>query len=155
MKSEIMRNDKEKFHHSVSVLVKAYLDDTLQNMNCYACAVGNLVANACGYVFDVSNSHTFKRLVIWVGIPYPAINGWYDVIGHKRLTKPGLDQINSTGYSIEELSAIEEAFEETCDLDENPESIFNGLMAVVDVLADIHHMDLNEVSEAKSLFVRA
>jgi hypothetical protein len=33
--------------------------------------------------------------------------------------------------------------------------MFNGLMAVVDVLADIHSVDLEKKEAAKALFVKA
>lgn len=36
------------FNHSVNVLVKAYLNNTLAHSTCYACAVGNLVADGIG-----------------------------------------------------------------------------------------------------------
>lgn len=43
-----MKN-KELFDKTIGILVNAYLNDTLENANCHACAVGNLVATNCGY----------------------------------------------------------------------------------------------------------
>lgn len=43
----------ELYQKTVDILVKAYFDDTLQHGNCYACAVGNIIAGNCG---DDSNN---------------------------------------------------------------------------------------------------
>lgn len=69
-------------------------------------------------------------------------------------------QVDRTGYSVNELAKIEYAFEtapRNCDYEDhlNDEWMFNGLMAVVDVLADIHGIDLAEKESAKALFVKA
>jgi hypothetical protein len=41
------------FNHTVNVLVKAYLNDTLRHNNCYACAVGNMIASANGFKYSM------------------------------------------------------------------------------------------------------
>jgi hypothetical protein len=56
-----------------------------------------------------------------------------------------------------ELAEIEKAFEKvyyTSPNETSEELMFNGLMAVVDVLASIHNINLTEVSQAKALFVK-
>lgn len=146
---------KATFENSVNVLVKAYLNGTLLHCDCQACAVGNLVADSRGYnILDTEHGYaTWKNsknkyvLSIW----QDAVWGLGD---HNSDTK-------RTGYSVRQLSEIENAFEH-CErptgrpvYDNDDEWMFNGLMAVVDVLADIHGIDLTTKEEAKKLFVKA
>ena len=42
---------KATFENSVSVLVRAYMNDTLIHGNCFACAVGNLIVDANKYTY--------------------------------------------------------------------------------------------------------
>jgi len=147
------------FSHTVNVLVKAFMDGTLQISNCAACAVGNMIADSCGYKFK----HQGKRLqwlngdVLWhevfasaYGVPRPV--KMYNYVGDTKI------QIDSTGYALSELQRIEQAFEEsTAHIKKDDNDIdaqFIGLMAVVDVLADIHGIDLKAKEEAKLLFVK-
>ena len=58
--------------------------------------------------------------------------------------------IAESGYSVDELARIEFAFE-SVPLGED--RMFKGLMAVVDVLSDIHGVDLSVKEESKMLFV--
>jgi hypothetical protein len=62
--------------------------------------------------------------------------------------------IDSTGYTVYELARIEEAFEDVDSNCTNDEWMFNGLMAVIEVLAEIHGIDLKQKEEAKALFVK-
>jgi hypothetical protein len=101
------------FDNTVSILLKAYLNDELEHDNCAACAVGK----------------------------------WINLLARIRRTK--------TGYSVHEIHQIEYAFENApYQGDDTEEWMFNGLMAVVDVLAEIHGIDLTAKEEAKKLFVR-
>lgn len=63
--------------------------------------------------------------------------------------------IDQTGYSEVELAKIEFAFESADEGSTEDENMFNGLMAVVDVLAEIHGVDLTSKEQAKKLFVKA
>ena len=146
-----MENKKATFEHSVDVLVKAYLNDTLEHMECHACAVGNLVADALNVKIMKD-----KYGCIWeVGkMPY-----WYDVIGlgsvnhgHRNILK-AQREADATGYSLEELAKIEHAFENASDPNGSRDGfdelwMFNGLLAVVDVLAEIHNVDLSVKEQA-------
>lgn len=150
------------FNHTVNVLVQAFLSDTLEQCNCYACAVGNLVAAANGYKL-VSKEFTYGGLVK-VRVAPEHMRGdfsaelrgghWYKIISiyHKsrnlEINRSGQREIDSTGYSEEELTDIEQAFEQSS-------GEFEGLMAVVDVLADIHGVDLTVREESKALFKHA
>lgn len=168
-----MRNEVEKFNHSVSVLVTAFFNDTLMHGNCYACAVGNMVANGLGCRV-VKRPDSFKNLVWDNNQPYPGSswndsiqNGWgalftTDRHDDKRKTQKidkrflgdrnVMRQIASTGYTWQELARIEFAFESVDK--RRKDKMFNGLMAVVDVLAEIHNIDLSTKENAKSLFVK-
>lgn len=142
------------FNHSVSVLVTAYLNGTLQNMNCYACAVGNLVADACGYKFvNITPEGNERITVAWLNERYP-VDGWYGIVVRGRRSTSATYQVKATGYSVEELGKIEEVFENKCHINGDDESTFKSLMAVVDVLAEIHGVNLEAKENAKSLFVK-
>lgn len=132
------------FNHTVNVLVQAYLNNTLLHLDCEACAVGNII-RASGYRFKDAEHST----------------NWLSLI-HKECRMGTLpinnqldaeEQVRVTGYSVAELHLIEKAFESSCFAIED--SMFNGLMAVVDVLADIHGVDLTVKENAKALFVKA
>lgn len=136
---------KATFEKTVDILVKAYLNDTLRHNRCNACAVGNLIT-ASGYTFGadpLDHNGEFHWLAFIHknrGIPgYEYVN-----------TNSATQQIESTGYTWEELYAIESVFEAAI----GPDRMFNGLMAVVDVLANIHGIDLEKKEAAKALFVK-
>lgn len=164
----------EKFNHSVNVLLKAYLNDTLVHENCYACAVGNLVADGMGTEVIVSKGCGSRRNLVWSNKEiYPGLeysveaSGWGALfstsINHgtnrkrqevnaKYLSSPRVkNHIESTGYTWEQLAIIEKAFEFVDK--RKKDKMFNGLMAVVDALANIHNIDLTVKEQAKALFV--
>ena len=62
------------------------------------------------------------------------------------------DQIAATGYHWKELARIEFAFESAEWGVDSDSWMFNGLMAVVDVLADIHGIDMETIRQSKELF---
>ncbi len=141
---------KATFENSVNVLVKAYLDDTLQHNNCHACAVGNLVAAACGYRYEGQS----RKLYMGYHQPH-----WYTALIYGiRNDKEIKSQVESTGYLLDDLRKIEGAFEGADRPENGPtkeDIMFAGLMAVVEVLADIHGIDLTTKEKAKELFVKA
>lgn len=142
---------KASFENSVDVLVKAYLNDTLEPMSCCACAVGNLVAAANGFTFKGRHRGCSGNL-IWDGYQTKQWPTWQQAVrpycysDHQE--NEGKKQIETTGYTIDQLSRIEDVF---MFYDDN----FNGLMAVVDVLAEIHNVDLSVKEAAKLQFVKA
>lgn len=161
------------FHHTVNVLVQAYLNGTLEHGICTACAVGNIIADSI-LAKPVRGRMNWKRngneiIPVWGEVFQSSAPGCQRVSAdaYKGWAKK---QIDTTGYTWQELARIEYAFElYNCgiDLDYDPEyydeeelelidkAMFNGLMAVVDVLADIHNIDLSIREEAKLLFVKA
>jgi hypothetical protein len=145
------------FNQTVNVLVQAYLNDTLEHINGCACAVGNLVAAANGYTFKTAPAEYLDTSIVWAESNYPSNgNGWLDA----RLGKPSgkaLEQINSTGYTAEEIFRIEKAFESPYQTRNHymlnkDEVMFQGLMNVVDVLSEIHETTLEQKEQAKLLF---
>jgi hypothetical protein len=156
----------ELFHKTISILVKAYQNETLIHGDCTACAVGNMVADNMGirdtYTKDylLRDKHPFRMgdgYVNWSMAfcsdgPYSQTiiteEDYQLLIENHPIIR---QQIESTGYSYLELAAIEKAFEaNTCSIDPQ----FDGLMSVVDALMEIHEASKEEVEEAKILFVK-
>lgn len=140
------------FENTVSILVKAYLNDTLRHENCAACAVGNLIAHSLGAEVGI---------VTWVLGEEEIEPAWQNVfctnpmfpqrISPERYLAEAKYQIDATGYSWQDLAKIEASFE---SITKREDRMFLGLMAVVDILAEIHQVDLSTAQAAKELFVR-
>lgn len=143
-----MRN----FDHTVNVLVKAYLNDELEHGNCEACAVGNIV-HAAGFPRYDNCKMPYDSCGMWKSVFYTDDGKQEFWEPSSRLYSHGIDKINATGYTVDELARVEFAFETA--LGSNPDEwMFNGLMDVVDVLAEIHGIDLEVKESAKLLFVK-
>lgn len=152
---KLMRNELEKFNDTVSILVKAYLNDELKHEDCSACVVGNLCDGNTLWKFLFMTCEGEQK-------PYldTCINEMrFIVLTHHNMSEESLIQMAikvcaSTGYTVDELKRIEYTFE-TCNRGNSVEEyMFNGLMAVVDVLAEIHGIDLTAKEHAKTLFVK-
>lgn len=156
-------NHLATFDNTVGILVKAYLEGTLLKGHCYACAVGNICAAALGkQVVGVVRSENSDAIdANWSG------SGHYAMWRYVFMTRFGKQdcnedayeslakqEIDATGYTWQQLARIEYAFE-TAGKGFNEAAEFAGLMAVVDVLADIHGVDLTTTTAAKALFVKA
>lgn len=153
------------YHQTVAILYNAYINNTLENGNLYAGAVGNLVAVALGYEYKRGTAPGFETdnenliYLVWVKngvvMPYPnyvydrdIVNGWHApiiVIGENRfiekeyLKGPALEQINATGYNIKELSQIDKAFQ-SHNFGPVEDSIYYGLIKVLEALHKIHYV---------------
>lgn len=134
------------FNHTVNVLVKAYLNDTLVKGNYCQCAVGNLIQEAHKITLLNPSKDEIDE------DDKSVLNGavWYSAIQCKatEFKEAAYAQIKPIGYTFEEVFEIERAFEK------GAQTIFESLMAVVDVLAEIHNIDLTAKEEAKKLFVK-
>lgn len=164
------------FENSVNVLIMSYLTDTLVHGNCCACAVGNLIANACGLKV-IKDSRTVRGHSLHWNVEdeayYPGIfdnegkGGWgavfctdWDDNHNKRCQRKDLAnyigeakrQIDESGYSVDELARVEKAFEMASKGNDTDDWMFNGLLAVVDVLAEIHGVDLTAKENAIGQF---
>jgi len=150
------------FNHSVNVLVKAYLNDTLVNGHPCGCAVGNLIADSYGLKVEAwFDEYDELYLAKWDNSENDGF-AWFTLIHPLRLGREsndelGREQISKTGYSECEVYRIEKAFEQFDGYYElsKDDIMFKGLMAVVDVLAEIHNIDLTTKDNAKALFVKS
>lgn len=158
---------REKFFETVGILVEAYLNGTLLHGDCAACAVGNIIAAKlkCKIVPGINSfgdninwwqrgEHEIKPLwpLVFVTDSHSnQIRSPKSYMGHTKL------QIDATGYSWQQLALIESAFERaahtSCEGEE--QAMFDGLMAVTNVLAEIHGINLEERESAKLLFNKA
>lgn len=137
-------NRPELYKKTVDILLDAYNNGDLVHGLCSHCAVGNIVR--------ANNPHIRKPEMI---IDLFGMEGlWYrlkDFPGYVKgdgsaLLDAAIDQIDSTGYSVEEIFQIEEAFEG--DKPEEPQVLrrvtankeeqFKGLTRVLKVLEEIH-----------------
>lgn len=145
-----MKNES-LYNKTVDILVQAYFNDTLVHGHCAACAVGNLIAANCGYQIDIGDEDN----IIWINNRRKVVEpDWTKVfctnrkssflgllhryeqtINFDKIDGCSLYQINSTGYAPSQLARIEFAFE---SVSKNKDYTFNGLMAVIDVLDEIH-----------------
>lgn len=156
-------NNPDLYNRTVDILVGAYFDDTLERGVCQACAVGNIVAR--------NNNYTITKVqdqLIWLNskgrMVYPK---WVKVFRTSRRYIPifhiqisvrqevdidnyseeaVVKEILSTGYNVSELAQIEYAFEKGAS--KRGDQMFNGLMAVIEVLDKIHGNEDAAISQA-------
>lgn len=136
----------ELYKRTTDILYQAYFKGTLEHSNCYACAVGNMVAASCDITFE-------QKVVggqfewVWKGHAYPGHVGWGRVfitscfgqmVDENNYIDEPKRQIDSTGYRLHELAKIEYAFEAAPRGQNDEDWMFNGLAAVLDVLKEIH-----------------
>ena len=131
-------NNRKQFDKTIGILVKAYFNETLEHGEPCACAVGNLIL-----------ANGIKPSWVW----YNAVRRYSNPCEESNL------QIESTGYSIEEIRSIEYAFEfrqlgieGSIEMGRKDKDGYLGLMRVVDVLIEIHEGTEQEAKEAKALF---
>lgn len=138
---------KELYEKTVDILLDAYNKGTLLHFNCYACAVGNIIAANMGKEFVKDNSEEimdFHKLY-WEGYSSydnicsrnGSVSPWFAHMKHTNESQEGLDQLLSTGYTIEELTSIENTFEKNSHYDKGSNTI-GGLKAVLILLQEIH-----------------
>lgn len=151
---------QELYNRTVQILVDAYFKDELIHGKCHACAVGNIINNYKPFtkleIHEV-NGHGSNRAG-WskVFCTYNAHSmSQSQIIRMSEYNGKAKKQIDSTGYSVEELAKIEFWFE-TADKGETKEDyMFNGLMAVIDVLDEIHeNKDTLATVRTKNKFVK-
>lgn len=151
-----MKNE-ELYHKTVKVLKEAFNNGNLVHGNMCSCAIGTMVKNSCPDLPKVGHNI--------FGATY--MPSWYinllqrrkdnDTLRNKSKDSKQLHslvkkfgekvrneserQLTATGYTIEELDMIENAFETTRDPD-NEENSYNGAMAVLDTLEKIHETNI-------------
>lgn len=148
------------YNKTVNILVDAYFNDTLVHCNCYGCAVGNLVAANMGLKYVGKGKKLRWRGVKSIYQGFPSKN-WIDVLQMGEVNIEEYDgvakmQIDATGYTPQELARIEHAFENEGIYQRNDQTMFNGLMAVIEVLDQIHeNTDQTVTQSSKQKFVKA
>jgi hypothetical protein len=162
------------FNFSVGQLVSAYLNNTLVHGNCLACAVGTLLKPRCASL-GIPGNRWANAFVTIEGDQLVAKNeeiiSWNFFTGYVAVNKDKakdstdtpvatiFDQVQAlfdgSDYSKEEYARIEYAFETAPKGENDDDYMFNGLMAVVSVLAEIHGVDLEATEQARKLFVKA
>lgn len=158
---------KPTFSNTIDILVKAYLNDTLKHGNCRACAVGNILKSAewMRLFFTDTIFPPPKQLLVPDenycvsetddGMEY-TVRPVSEVPAFRASAhRYAIQLVNESGYTIHELARVEYAFETANFGDSEDQWMFNGLMAVVEVLADIHGVSLEQKQEAISLFKKA
>jgi hypothetical protein len=147
-----MKN-KAQFDHTVKILVSAFLNNSLVHGNCHACAVGNIVAANLDIKFD-KDLKWIGRQVAWSAVFVTLQYQISQVRRPRAYSGEAQKQIDATGYTWQELASIEYAFERAKG--KTPEAhTFNGLMAVIEVLCQLHEMDVSAETAAKQLLVTA
>jgi hypothetical protein len=156
---------KERFDKTVDVLVKAYLNGTIQPGNPCGCAIGNMIAAACGYKFE-RKSRGCGDLTDWWEWENDISEGfdWYlNLRPEKRKSHhiagdviKGSHELSLIGYSLAEIDAIEKSFESAARpvFEDEDAAGFAGLLSVVDTLAEIDGISLEETETARKLFVK-
>lgn len=147
------------FEDTVTLLTKSYHKGTLVKGCPAACGVGNIIANALGcdmVIHERAGLHNgnVNRYLQWKKDgndkrvywhrAFMTVEGVQHHFGHNASAILVKEQIIATGYTIAELARIEFAFESASpNFDDDAEAL--GLAAVIDVLADIHGIDLTAI----------
>lgn len=150
-----MKN-KELYDKTVSILVDAYMNDTLQHGNYCGCAVGNMIASNMGIQINNILKEDEDSEIEWIGVSDTDASQWLWLIYKDKSClineRLALRQIRSTGYSVEEIYKIEKAFEGSDRYYEEDE-MFSGLMAVIEALDIIHeNTDTTLTNQTKKRF---
>lgn len=144
-----MKNES-LYNKTLSILIDSYFNHTLEHNNCFACAVGNIIASSCGIKLTKPGMIWAKNVPHWDSVFMTGYGSQF--MYPENYSGEAKRQIDSTGYTVQELAKIEFAFE-TAKKGKNEEDwMFNGLMAVVEVLDDIHEnndMQVTETSKRK------
>lgn len=153
-------NRPELYNKTVDILYQAYFNDTLEHGNCYACAVGNMIAANRGYVFVIDKKAEGEPALHWKGfLPYrkdwtgPTAKSktpqWIKVI-NTRINEKDCAEIDSTGYTLNEISKIENEFEDADFGSSLEDWMFNGLCAVLEALKQIHEVTDEDLLQANN-----
>lgn len=139
------------FNRTIGILVKAYFDGTLLHGYCASCAVGNIVGANNGKTCDIIRPWVFSdgTFPLWERVFVTSF--FRQKIYINKYEGDAKKEIDSTGYSLNELASIEFSFE-TASREGDWE--FNGLMSVCDTLMQIHECSIEEIEDAKAQFVR-
>jgi len=139
----------KRFDRAIKALVKGYMNDTLVTKICTACAVGNIIAECNNYIVDKENTswltkEGLNKYAEWDAVFVTVYDQFIDDYFYEGEAKR---QIDSTGYTWQELAQVEFTFEKTQG------DMFTKLMAVVEVLCNIEGFNDEIIKETKELFI--
>lgn len=142
--------NRPTFSQTVDKLIDWYFKDELKHGSCAHCVVGNLCGGSTlwSYLF-MTDECTGKQLAQQYGSSTFRL---FKFASEFQLLYGATQVCLKTGYMVNELARIEHAFETAPKGKSADEYMFNGLMAVVDVLADIHGVDLQTKEKYKFKF---
>lgn len=146
----------ELYKRSTNILFDAYFNDTLEHSNCHACAVGNLIAaNTCNRLVDCESTEIkkkwFESAPLWQTVFITYEEGEGQIVAAHNYNDAAKEQIDATGYTWQELAKIEYAFEKAPRGKSDEDYMYNGLVAVLEVLKEIHEIkDDSEVERFTS-----
>jgi len=140
----------ETYENGVNILITAYRNSTLFHGKCEACAVGNLLGGQSEWRFVIGTTNLNKG------------SSSVQQLGKYYLDK-GKDLIDKSPYTVDEITAIERAFEMAIFnmFDNIPErrhfviyhpkkAQYMGLCAVLDVMAEmIEDKPTTDTSQSK------
>lgn len=142
----------KSFEKTVSVLISAFVNETLAHETFCGCAVGNILAEANGCKvknnqYGFFNWYKGKKIVntLWRFV-FSTVDS-VQITFEKHYNGEAKKEIDASGYTWRELAKIEFAFE-TAEGKTADERMFNGLVAVFSVLAEIHSVDLSVKEQA-------
>lgn len=161
----------ELYNKTVDILFQAYFKGELEHGLCHACAVGNILKEAAAKV-GVSNKRWAVKFITLLSEDYThgsrqLIAGKSELLfanmlfGHYARTAENDNEVEilneanllleNSPYPIEDLIKIEAAFEKGyCGQKRDDEEwMFNGLVAVLDVLKQIHEVENDEPVKTK------
>jgi hypothetical protein len=127
---------------------------------------GNIIAANCGYSFKKTDTENPSHSLYWDSrresvyaehikevesdrhLWFNAI--WGGEVDRNAFTQKMLKEIRSTGYTPHELALIEQSFESASWGEGCEDFMFNGLVAVLDTLAEIHQIsDTDEINNER------
>lgn len=140
-----MENRIELYHKTEDILFQAYFNDTLEHRKCGACAVGNIIAGNLGAKIPELGMPVYRLPSgDLVGVPW---------LGYRAsCPEKQLNANEVTGYNNRELELIESAFELANHGDNRENYMFNGLVAVLETLKDIHGITQEQSMGSKQRF---
>lgn len=150
-------NRKELYEKTVNVLLDAYNNDELYQGNCNMCAVGNICKESSeklGIPLGKSWSRLFMTVtsgrnifgILDINNRRKDHNKIYDKSSGWSSRETAIKLVESTGYSVYELYKIEFVFEKAKGKTNSKEKSYNGLVAVLNKLKEIHEVNIEQVS---------
>jgi hypothetical protein len=149
----------ERVQRAIDIFLDSLNDGTLIAGSCTACAVGNLVAAACGIKLSVRGGFVtpdnYQVMTPHGSVFFTAWNNLFLTTGLNGQTRndlsdfPELDQkqfqalVDTTGFTIDELAEIEYTFETVA----RHQGVIHALEAVVKVMMKFDEVDSSVIKK--------